>query len=103
MYLKRKLRGKTASEESKEYFASWNCNRYPLVSETDKEGEGWYGLNVKGTMTGFQFLNKDATKYTGNVYGSLMSDFTELYFKDGKWYTENPDKNSDAKEAVEKP
>lgn len=92
-----------STEESKEYFASWSCNRYPLVSETDQEGEGWYGLNVKGTMTGFQFLNKDASKYTGNVYGSLMSDFTELYYKEGKWYTENPDKNNAAKEAVVKP
>lgn len=92
-----------STEESKEHFEKWSCTRYPLVSEAEKEGEGWYGLNVKGTMTGFQFLNKDASKYTGNVYGSLMADFTELYYKDGKWYTENPEKNSDAEEAVVKP
>lgn len=92
-----------STEESKERFEKWSCTRYPLVSETDKEGDGWYGLNAKGTMTGFQFLNEDASKYSGNVYGSLMADFTDLYYKNDKWYTENPDKNSDAKEAVVKP
>lgn len=81
-----------------EEFEDWKVDRYPLVSEETTEGEDWYGLNIKGSVEGFQFLNEDGKVNTGGtVYNAAMKDYTgDLYYMDGTWYKENPVKNADA-------
>lgn len=70
---------------------------YPLVSEVATEGEDWYGLNIKGKVAGYQFLNQDGAKSTGSVYNKAMEGYKgNLYYKDGIWYTTNPVINKDA-------
>ena len=92
----------TATVSTKEEdFADWNVKRYPLESETETEGEDWYGLNLQGSVEGFQFLDETGKQNTnGSVYLPGMKKYQgDLYYMDGKWYTENPVKNKDAKEA----
>lgn len=85
-----------------ETYSPWNVQCYPLTSEEATEGEDWYGLEVKGSMEGFQFFDVDPDKSkncSGNVYNASMASYEgDLYFKEGKWYTENPVKNEDAAE-----
>lgn len=74
-----------------------SATAYPLASEAATEGEDWYGLNIKGKVVGFQFLNVDGSKATGSVYNKALENYAgDLYYKDKTWYTSNPVKNTDA-------
>lgn len=87
----------TVSTEG-EKFAAWDdVTRYPLSAEAE-EGENWYGLNIKGSVEGFQFLNEDGTENTkGKGYQPGMKNYEgDLYYYEGKWYEENPVKNPNA-------
>lgn len=91
--------GTATISTEEEDFVEWGVKRYPLASEEATEGEDWYGLNIKGSVEGFQFLNEDGKLNTaGSVYNGAMSKFTgDLYYMDGVWYEENPVKKADAK------
>lgn len=79
--------------------ADWGVNVYPLNAEAS-EGDDWYGVNMKGSCEGFQFLDdkpNTSKNYTGSQYNVAMKNFKgDLYFMDGVWYTENPVKKADA-------
>lgn len=71
---------------TKEYFSSWNANRYQLTSE----GNDWYTLTIDGSVEGLQFLNTDGSGYTGDKYDSNMAAYSgDLYFKNGAWYKDS--------------
>lgn len=90
--------GTATISTEKEVFETWKADRYPLKSEEATEGADWYGLNIKGSVNGFQFLNEDGKLNTGGKgYNAAMKDYTgDLYYKDGTWYKENPVNKADA-------
>ena len=73
---------------------------YPLTAETDTEGADWYGINLKGSVEGFQFTDADPNTSqisTGSVYNASMASYKgDLYYRDGVWYKDNPIKNANA-------
>ena len=97
VYLQYWQEGTAKLSTKEEAFEAWNCNRFPLTSEESTEGADWYGVNIKGSVEGFQLLDETGKNYTGNFYNVAMKTYEgDLYYKDGVWYTENPVKKADA-------
>ncbi|MBQ4530530.1 MAG: InlB B-repeat-containing protein [Lachnospiraceae bacterium] len=62
----------------------------PMTAEED----GWYSINIKGSVGGFQFLDLDdpnKNNTNGTVYDAAMANYnedtaTDLYYINGVWY-----------------
>lgn len=70
---------------TEEYFENWKCNRYKLTDE----GDDWYGITMKGSMQGFNLLDKEGKKQI-NGFESKMTEFQgELWYRNEALYTDN--------------
>ena len=74
VYLQYWQEGTATVSTKAEVFEKWKCNRFPLTSEESTEGADWYGLNIKGSVEGFQLLDETAENYTGNFYNVAMKN-----------------------------
>lgn len=79
----------TGSGEEQEV-PGWNgAMATPMTAEED----GWYSINIKGSVGGFQILDLDEpnSNTKGSIYQSTMTDYSEdtakdLYYINGVWY-----------------
>ena len=65
--------------ETEEIFGSW-----PGIAMEDSDGDGWKDVTIEKTSCKLIFNNPDQTS-------DLSREAGEWWYKDGKWYEENPD------------
>lgn len=63
-------------------------DKYPALL-ADGSNAGWGYVTVSGTVSGLEFVNKEATEYKCWNAGIASGGYTEAYYSpsDGKWYT----------------